>query len=93
MYEAKNSKICNFWTFWPVIQLIIFSKSDKKPFCPMLHRGKKCSETLKRASVGRGETAYLKACHFSPPTTNATFKISMHFLQLETIVKKVLVQF
>ncbi len=22
MYEAKNSKICNFWTFWPVIQLI-----------------------------------------------------------------------
>ncbi len=21
MYEAKNSKICNFWTFWPVIQL------------------------------------------------------------------------
>ncbi len=22
MYEVKNSKICNFWTFWPVIQLI-----------------------------------------------------------------------
>ena len=22
MYEAKNSKICNFWTFLPVIQLI-----------------------------------------------------------------------
>ncbi len=22
MYEAKNSKICNFWIFWPVIQLI-----------------------------------------------------------------------
>ena len=22
MYEAKNSKICNFWTFWPVIQPI-----------------------------------------------------------------------
>ncbi len=22
MYEAKNSKICNFWTIWPVIQLI-----------------------------------------------------------------------
>ncbi len=22
MYEAKNSKICNFWTFWPVIQLV-----------------------------------------------------------------------
>ncbi len=23
MQKAKNSKICNFWTFWPVIQLII----------------------------------------------------------------------
>ena len=22
MYEVKNSKICNFWMFWPVIQLI-----------------------------------------------------------------------
>ncbi len=22
MYEVKNSKICNFWTFWPVIQLM-----------------------------------------------------------------------
>ena len=22
MYEVKNSKIYNFWTFWPVIQLI-----------------------------------------------------------------------
>ncbi len=22
MHEAKNSKICNFWTIWPVIQLI-----------------------------------------------------------------------
>ncbi len=22
MCETKNSKICNFWTFWPVIQLI-----------------------------------------------------------------------
>ena len=22
MYEVKNRKICNFWTFWPVIQLI-----------------------------------------------------------------------
>ncbi len=38
-YEAKIAKICNFWTFRPVIQLKrIFSKSDKKPFCPMLHR-------------------------------------------------------
>ncbi len=22
MYEAKNSKICNFWTFWPVTKSI-----------------------------------------------------------------------
>ncbi len=26
MHEAKNSKICNFWTFWPVIQLINLPK-------------------------------------------------------------------
>ncbi len=31
MYEVKNSKICNFWTFWPVIQLI-------KSACPILKR-------------------------------------------------------
>ncbi len=23
--QAKNSKICNFWTFWPVIQEIILT--------------------------------------------------------------------
>ncbi len=22
MYEAKTTKISNFWTFWPIIQLI-----------------------------------------------------------------------
>ena len=34
MYEVKNSKICNFWMFWPVIQLIngIFN------FCRILTR-------------------------------------------------------
>ncbi len=30
MYEVKNSPICNFWTFWPVIQL--------KNACPILKR-------------------------------------------------------
>ncbi len=42
-----------------------FSKSDKKPFCPMVHRCKKCSDILKVASVGGGQHASLKACHFS----------------------------
>ena len=32
----------------------------------MFHRCKKCSNILKVASVGGGETASLKACHFSP---------------------------
>ncbi len=31
----------------------------------MLHRCKKCSDILKVESVGRGEIANLKACHFS----------------------------
>ena len=31
----------------------------------MVHRCKKCSDILKVASVGRGEHANLKACHFS----------------------------
>ena len=35
-YEAKIAKTGYFGTFWPVIRLITFSKSRKKPFCPML---------------------------------------------------------
>ncbi len=45
MYEAKNSKICNFWMFWPVIQLINHLFQIRQ-------------------------------------------KMSLHFLQLETIVQK-----
>ena len=31
-YEAKIAKICNFWTFWPVIQLMYhLFKIRKKP--------------------------------------------------------------
>ncbi len=39
MYEAKNSKICNFCTFWPLVQLInhLF-KIRKKAICPTIHR-------------------------------------------------------
>ncbi len=38
-YEAKNGKICNFWTIWPVIQLI----NDHlqiwlRHICPTVHR-------------------------------------------------------
>ena len=35
MYEAKNNKICEFWTFWAVIQLInhLFN-SRQKAFLP-----------------------------------------------------------
>ena len=34
-YEAKIAKICNFWTFWPVVQLIehLF-KIRQKAFLP-----------------------------------------------------------
>ncbi len=41
MYEAENSKICNFWTFWPVIQVVNhFFKIRQKAFRP------KCPEVL-----------------------------------------------
>ncbi len=40
----------------------------------MLHRSKKCSDILKVASVGRGEIA--------------TFKMSLHFLDLWSIGQK-----
>ena len=33
------------------------TKHCRKPFCPMLHRCKKCGNILKVASVGRGEVA------------------------------------
>ncbi len=36
MYEVKNSKICNFWTFWPVIQLI--NHLFQKTACQILKR-------------------------------------------------------
>ena len=55
-YDAKIPKI---WSLW------IFSKSHKNPFCPMLHRCKKCNDIFKVASVGGGEIATLKACHIS----------------------------
>ena len=38
MYEAKkknNNKICNFWTFWPVIQLL---NDLFKSACPIVKR-------------------------------------------------------
>ncbi len=65
--DAKIAEICNLWTCWPGIQPInhLFSKSDKKPFCLMLHRCKKCIEIFKVASVGGGEIGNLKAGHFS----------------------------
>ncbi len=30
-HEAETAKICNFWTFWPVVQLIndLFKNSDQ----------------------------------------------------------------
>ncbi len=43
--EAKTAKISNFWTFWPVIQLIhLLLTSRCTPFCPTVHRCKKCSD-------------------------------------------------
>ena len=67
-----------------------FQNPEKCPFCPTLPRWKKCSDILKVASIGRGESANLKASHFSqafrfaifPPPTDATFKMSLHFFHL-----------
>ena len=52
--------------FWLVIQLInhLF-KIKKKAFLPNPPYMEKCSDILKVASVGGGESANLKACHFS----------------------------
>ncbi len=34
-YDAKIAKFCNFWTFWPVTQLIDYLlKIRQKPFLP-----------------------------------------------------------
>ncbi len=54
-YDAKIVRICNFWTFWPVIQLInhlfkiwlqkchctfyIYGALGKRDFCRILNRG------------------------------------------------------
>ncbi len=42
-YDAKIAKICNCWTFWPVIQLIstfyIYGALGKRAFCRILNRG------------------------------------------------------
>ena len=43
-YDAKIAKICNFWTFWPVIKLInhlfkIYGSLGKRAFCRILNRG------------------------------------------------------
>ncbi len=38
MYETKNGKIRNLWTFWPVIQLInSLMKIWLWPICPTVH--------------------------------------------------------
>ncbi len=34
-YEGKTAKISNFWTFWPVIQLHLWS-IGQKVFCQIL---------------------------------------------------------
>ena len=36
MYEAKNSKICSFWTFWPVIQFLQLETIVQKSARPIL---------------------------------------------------------
>ena len=58
-YDAKITKKCNLWTFWPVIQLInhLFKIWQKGLF----RRCKKCSYILKVASVGGGYFANKKA--------------------------------
>ncbi len=44
-YDAKIEKICNFWTSWPVFQLINCLINKQKAFLPndFAHRCKKCS--------------------------------------------------
>ncbi len=45
MHEAKNSKICNFWTFWPVNHLFKIRQKAfllNSLFTTIDHCSKKC---------------------------------------------------
>ena len=67
--KVKTVKISNFWTFWPLIQLIqLLLTSGSTPFCPTVHRFKKCSDISEVTSGGRAEGANLKVYHFSSVT-------------------------
>ncbi len=54
MHEAKTAKISNFWTFWPVIHIIDHLLTSRHtPFCPIVHRCKKCCDISEVTSCGR----------------------------------------
>ncbi len=44
-YEAKTAKICNFWTIWPVIQLIL---NVNALFTTKDHCSEKCLSDCKK---------------------------------------------
>ncbi len=62
-YDAKIAKIVNFWTFWPVIQLIYhLFKIKKSTFLSTLLRWKKCSDILKIAFSIYGALGKMVSC-------------------------------
>ncbi len=73
------------------------SATPERPFLPMVHRYEKCNDNLKVASGGTAEIEYIceKSQAFtgfrfaiSPPPTDATLKMSLHFLHLWKIGQK-----
>ena len=59
-------QIQHFWIFWSITLLLYhLFKIGQALFGTMVSSCKKCSDILKVASVGRGEMANMKQCHFS----------------------------
>ncbi len=76
MYEAKTAKINNFWTFWPVIHLIVhLLTSICTSFCPTVLRCKKCSDISEVTSDGR---AAVFNCQYSFYIYGPIFKKELH---------------
>ncbi len=66
MYEAKTAKNNNFWMFWSITLLIChLFKRQQTLFWTIVSSCEKCIDIPKVASVGGGQIANLKACHFS----------------------------
>ncbi len=87
----EGARISNFWTFWVIIQLIEhLSKIWGPIFLPIVHRCKS-AVTFQKWQSWNWKCEKWQSFSFviSALPPDVTFWMSMHFLQLETIVQKV----